>query len=114
MGGGNTAVHYVLDWATGAFCYERGNPVPQPKSSSSQYFCRVSQATFAVFPWRESKSLVSSQAFESKLPPGPRVGSNRLLGVLVLRWRSPESDDVWYTPKQLKKSICLSSGGGGG
>ena len=25
---------------------------------------------------------------------------------LDLYWRSPESGDLWYTPRQLKKTIC--------
>ena len=38
-------------------------------------------------------------------PTDLRIGSNRLLGVLDVYWRSPESGDLWYKSRQLKKMV---------
>ena len=40
-----------------------------------------------------------------------RVASNRLFQILDVYWRSPESGDVWYKSRQLKKTVWYRDAG---
>ena len=40
-----------------------------------------------------------------KVPPALIAGSNRLFQVLDLYWHSPESGELWYKSRRLKKTI---------
>ena len=46
------------------------------------------------------------QEVHLRKPPALNVGSNCLFGVLDLYWRAPESGDLWYKSKKLKKTLC--------
>jgi len=55
-------------------------------------------------------SLKYEPASEPQVPllleiPEASNRSNRLLQVVDLYWRSPESGDVWHKSRQLKKTI---------
>ena len=62
-------------------------------------------------PIRPEAGLSDGSPAVGLAPPAPRPGSNRPFEDLDLYWRSPESGDLWYTSRQLKRTVWSRSDG---